>query len=84
MSCRNGEKLGAGKKSFGFDLNSKFWKTFLTLLVVMLMFAGPTYVVLAFWRVLDLDYVLSMVSGFSLFLIGLALLMLLIKRKIIS
>lgn len=84
MSCWNGEKLGAGKKSFGFDLNSKFWKTFLTLLAIMLIFAGPTYAALALYRVLDLDYVLSMVSGFSLFVVGFVLLTFLIKRKVIS
>ncbi len=76
--------MGAGKKSFGFDLNSKFWKTFLTLLAMGLMFAGPTYAVLALWRVLDLDYALSVVSGFSLFVVGFALLLFLIKRKVIS
>lgn len=76
--------MGAGKKSIGFDLNSKFWKTFLILLAVILIFAGPTYAALALWRALDLDYALSMVSGFSLFVVGFVLLMFLIKRKIIS
>jgi hypothetical protein len=84
VNCWNGEKLGAGKKSSGFDLNSKFWKTFLVLLAMGLMFVGPTYAVLALWKVLDLDYTLSMVSGFSLFVVGLALLLFLINRKVIS
>lgn len=67
----------------GLNLNSKFWRTFLTLLAVILIFAGPTYAVLALWKVLDLDYALSIVSGFSLFVIGFALLLFLIKRKVV-
>lgn len=84
MNWRDDEQLGAGKKYFGFDLNSKFWKTFLTLLAMILIFAGPTYVVLALYRVLDLNYALLMISGFSLFVVGFALLMFLIKRKVVS
>ena len=54
------------------------------MLAVALIFAGPTYTVLALWRGLDLDYAMSMVSGFFLFIIGLVLLLFLIKRKVIS
>lgn len=72
------------EKSPDLGLSSKFWRTFLTMLAVALIFAGPTYTVLALWRGLDLDYAMSMVSGFFLFIIGLVLLLFLIKRKVIS
>ncbi len=72
------------KKSFGFDLGSKFWRTFLTLFSVLLIFGGPTYVVLVFWKVLDLDYAFSMILSFVLFIIGLVLLLYLISKKVIS
>jgi len=54
------------------------------MLAVALIFAGPTYTVLVLWRGLDLDYTLSMVSGFFLFIMGLVLLLFLIRRKVIS
>ncbi|MCS7124113.1 MAG: hypothetical protein NZ932_01670 [Candidatus Bathyarchaeota archaeon] len=71
-------------KSRGLDLNSRFWRTFFTLIAAALIFAGPTYSVLVLWRVLDLDYALSMVSGLLLFVVGFAFLVLLIKRAAIS
>jgi hypothetical protein len=72
-------------KSTRFDLNSRFWKTFLLVLAVLLTFAGPTYIVyVVFLRILKIDYIVSMASGFALFVIGLGLLWYLIKRKIIS
>lgn len=75
--------MKAGEKKT-FSLNSKFWKTVLISLAAMLIFAGPTYMVLIFWRALDLNYALSMVAGLLLFLIGMGLLAFLIKKKVIS
>jgi hypothetical protein len=66
------------------NLKSKFWKTFLTLLVVLLTFAGPTYVVFMLVHVLNVDYVSSMISGGILFIAGLILLWYLVKNKIVS
>ncbi len=66
------------------DLNSKFWKTFLTLLAALLTFAGPTYVVYALADILNIDYFVSMASGVILFLVGLVLMWYLIRKKIIS
>ncbi|MEM3766394.1 MAG: hypothetical protein QXU46_05140 [Candidatus Bathyarchaeia archaeon] len=65
-------------------LSSKFWRTILTLFSTALIFIGPTYAVLVLWRGLDIDYALSMASGFILFLIGFSLLIFLIKKKIVS
>jgi hypothetical protein len=64
-------------------LNSKYLKTFLTLLTVVLIFVGPTYFVLFLWRGLNFNYNLSMTLGFSLFVIGLVLLAFLIRKKMI-
>lgn len=66
------------------DLSSKFWKAFLTMLATFLMFAGPTYIVYALINFLKMDYAISMVSGFILFIIGLVLIFYMIKNKIIT
>jgi cytochrome c oxidase assembly factor CtaG len=72
-------------KSSRLDLNSKFWKTFLVILAAFLTFAGPTYIVyVVFLKILNIDYVVSMFSGFALFIAGLLLIWYLIKRKVIS
>ena len=67
-----------------FDLTSKFWKVFLTVLAAFLTFAGPTYIVYVLLDILKIDYAVSMVSGFVLFLVGLVLIWHLIKNKVIS
>jgi divalent metal cation (Fe/Co/Zn/Cd) transporter len=41
-------------------------------------------VYVVFLRILNIDYIVSMVSGLALFVVGLGLLWYLIKRKIIS
>jgi len=72
-------------KSIRPDLSSKFWKTFLVVLAVFLTFAGPTYIVyVVFLKIIKLDYIVSMASGFALFIVGLVLIWYLIKRKVIS
>jgi len=84
-NSRKGGSLNEKKeKSPSIDLSSRFWRTLLTMLAALLIFAGPTYTVLVLWRALDLDYALSIASGFLLFVIGLALLLFSIRRKIIS
>ena len=81
-----GEKKQESKSgtSIRLDLSSKFWKAFLIVLAVFLTFAGPTYVVYALLHVLKINYFVSMVSGFALFLVGLVLIWYLIRRKVIS
>lgn len=69
------------EKSRGPNSVSKFWKTLFTLVTAILIFAGPTYFVLVLWRGLDLDYALSMAFGFFMFIVGLVLLMILIRKK---
>jgi hypothetical protein len=72
-------------KSTRLDLNSKFWKTLLVVLAAFLTFAGPTYMVyVVFLKILKMNYIVSMASGFVLFMVGLVLLWYLVKRKVIS
>lgn len=78
------ERKGRSKQSSGLNLNSRFWKVALLVLATFLIFAGPTYVVYVLMGVLDISYVFSMVSGFVLFAVGLALLWYLIKNRVIS
>lgn len=66
------------------DVNSKFLKILLVLTTVFLIFAGPTYVSYFLSEILNLNYMVSAVVGFSLFLLGLFLLYYLIKNKIIK
>lgn len=69
-----------GRKTARFDWNSRFWRVLLTLLSALLTFGGP-YVVLVVFKALDLNYVVSVVSGFIVFLAGLALMLFLIRKK---
>lgn len=59
-------------------------RTMLIIIAAALIFAGPTYVVFAFTKVAHIDYFISIGSGFALFIIGLALLLYLIRQKIVE
>lgn len=65
-------------------LNSKFMIILLILTTFFLIFAGPTYVSYLLSEILNLNYLVSTIVGFSLFLFGLFLLYYLIKNKIIN
>ena len=65
-------------------LTSGFWRTLLIIFAALLTFAGPTYVVYAFNSVLKIDYAISIVSGFVLFIVGLAIIWYLIKQKVVT
>ena len=67
-----------------FGINSKFMKIFLVLTTVFLIFIGPTYVSYLLSEVLNLNYIVSVTVGFSLFLLGLLLMYFLVKNKIIT
>jgi len=68
----------------GFDVSSKFMRILLILVMVFLIFAGPTYVSYLLSNVLNVNYVASVVSGFALFIAGLLLMWFLIRKKIIT
>jgi hypothetical protein len=67
----------------GFDISSKFWRVFLVLVTVFLIFAGPTYVSYVLSNVLKINYIAAIVTGLVLFIAGLALMALLVRKKII-
>jgi hypothetical protein len=72
------------KESSGIiDLNSRFWRTALLLLAVVLIFAGPTYVPLEMTDLLKINYIVSIVTGAVLLVVGLVLLWFLVRKKVI-
>lgn len=58
--------------------------TFMIILAALLIFVGPTYMVYAFSSMMDLNYFLAVAGGFALFVVGLVLLLILIRKKAIS
>ena len=72
-----------GRVSVRVDLSSRFYKTFLVALAAFLTFVGP-YMVYVLLNILEIDYMVSMVSGFGLIIAGLLLIWYLIKNKVIS
>ena len=76
----NDESNNVGK----FDVSSKFWRVFLVIVAVFLIFAGPTYFSYLLFEILNVNYVASMVLGFVLFIAGLLLMWFLIRKKIVT
>ena len=66
-----------------FDLNSKFIRTTLLIVTVLLIFAGPTYLPYVLNGILHVNYVASVMLGAVLLVVGLVLLWFLIRKKII-
>ena len=66
-----------------FDLNSKFMRTALVIVTVLLIFAGPTYVPYVMNGILKVDYVASVIVGIVLLVAGIGLLWFLVRKKII-
>ncbi len=75
--------MSENKSSSMIDLESKFWRTTLLLLAVVLIFVGPTYVPLEMTDLLKIDYVVSIVTGGVLLVVGLLLLWFLVRKKVI-
>jgi hypothetical protein len=63
---------------------SKFNKIALTIVAALLIFVGPTYVPAVLSDTLKLDYVLSVVVGAVLFIVGLVMLFYLVRKKIVT
>jgi len=64
-------------------MDSKFSKIALTLLTVLLLFLGPTYVPYLLTSV-GLEYFASIGLGFAFFVVGLVMLVYLIRKKVIT
>ena len=74
----------AENERFGMiDIDSKFWRTSLLIVAVLLIFAGPTYVPYVLNGILHMDYVASVLAGLVLLVLGLVLLWFLIRKKVI-
>ena len=65
-------------------LNSKFWKTTLLIVSVLLIFAGPTYVPYVMSDIAGVDYFVSIAAGVALLVVGLILMVFLIRKKVIA
>jgi hypothetical protein len=79
MKNKNEEVGSIGK----FDIESKFWKTLLTIVAVALIFLGPTYITYAL-TALNVAYLTSLIVGIAVFAVGIALLIYLIMKKVIK
>jgi len=64
-------------------LGSKYWKLFLVIIAGLLTFGGP-YAAYVLIHILELNYTVSMIFGFALFIVGLVLVWYLIRHKIVS
>ena len=69
-------------KVSGFD--SKFMKVAMTIVSVLLVFVGPTYIPYLLADVLHVDYVASVGLGAVLLIVGLLILVFLIRKKVIE
>jgi hypothetical protein len=76
------EEQKSGRSSL--NLSSEFLKTLLMILAVLLIFAGPTYMVYVLLNLLKLSYPISISCGFALFTVGFVLLLYLIKKGFIK
>ena len=65
------------------DWNARSGKTVLIILSAILTFIGPTYIVYLLVNTLKISYVISMVVGFVLFMVGFGLISYMIKKKMI-
>ena len=72
-----------GISGSGF-LESKFWRVFMILLAVFLIFVGPTYISYVMSDALKVDYVASITIGFVLFIIGIVIVLYLIRKKVVT
>ena len=63
---------------------SKFWRITLVVLSMLLIFVGPTYGTYLMAHVLKIHYLVSIGAGLILFIVGIALMTLLIRKKLIT
>lgn len=65
-------------------IGSKFSSITLTIVSVLLIFIGPTYISYLLADVLKLEYFVSIGIGLVLFIVGLVLLVYLIRKKAVT
>ena len=65
-------------------IESKFMKVTLTVVAVLLMFVGPTYIQFLLADILHIDYIATIVAGGALFVVGLLMLIYLVGKKVLE
>lgn len=65
-------------------IESKFTRIALTVVAVLLLFAGPTYIPFLMVDFLQLNYFAGIGTGAVLFIVGLVMLIFLIRKKVIT
>jgi hypothetical protein len=65
-------------------IESKFTRVTLTIIAVLLVFAGPTYVPYLLSDGLHAEYFASIGIGLVLFIVGLVMVVYLIRKKVIT
>jgi hypothetical protein len=65
-------------------IESKFTKVTLTIVAVLLIFIGPTYIPYLLADVLKLEYFAAIGIGLVLFIVGLVMMVYLIRKKAIT
>jgi hypothetical protein len=65
-------------------MDSKLSKVTLTILSVLMIFIGPTYIPYVLADQLHLEYFASIGIGAALFIVGLVLMVFLIRKKVIT
>ncbi len=65
-------------------IESKFGKVTLTVIAVLLIFVGPTYIPYLIADVLHADYFAAIGIGLVLFIVGLVMMVYLIRKKVIT
>jgi pilus assembly protein TadC len=66
------------------QVNSKFLRVFLIMIMAIFVFVGPTYLPLILNELLGLSFSLSVIVGFIVFLIGVFDLLFLARKKVIT
>ncbi|MGD6852921.1 MAG: hypothetical protein ACQCN6_12760 [Candidatus Bathyarchaeia archaeon] len=65
-------------------IESKFTRIALTVVAVLLLFAGPTYLPYLMVDVLQINYFAGIGTGAVLFVVGLVMLFYLIRKRVIT
>jgi uncharacterized membrane protein HdeD (DUF308 family) len=65
-------------------IESKFTKVTLTVIAVLLIFVGPTYIPYLLSDVMHADYFAAIGIGLVLFIVGLVMMVYLIRKKVIT
>ncbi len=63
---------------------SKFWRITLVILAMLLIFVGPTYVPYIMVHILKIHYLVSIGTGVILFILGMASMLFLIRKRLIT